>query len=74
MPGRLWVLYLLQSGAAACCCGLSRVGASLGGSMALVAGMALGGTAAAGATFGIVPFVSRRGLVRWLGQPLGFQL
>lgn len=72
MPGRLWALYLLQSGAAACCCGLSRVGASLGGSMALVAGMALGGTAAAGATFGIVPFVSRRGLVRLVGQPLGW--
>ncbi|EFN52689.1 hypothetical protein CHLNCDRAFT_138674 [Chlorella variabilis] len=62
MRGRLWVLYLLQSSAAAFCCGLSQMGASLGGSMAMVACMALTVTAAAGATFGIIPFISRRGL------------
>lgn len=62
MRGRLWVLYLLQSTAAAFCCGLSRFGGSLGGTMAMAVCMALAVTAASGATFGIVPFVSRRGL------------
>lgn len=68
MRGRLWVLYLLQSSAAAFCCGLSQMGASLGGSMAMVACMALTVTAAAGATFGIIPFISRRGLVSAAGS------
>ncbi|KAL4436328.1 hypothetical protein ABPG77_009890 [Micractinium sp. CCAP 211/92] len=62
MRGRLWVLYLLQSVAAAFCCGLSRFGGSLGGTMAMAVCMALAVTAASGATFGVVPFVSRRGL------------
>ncbi|KAL4420578.1 hypothetical protein ABPG75_010234 [Micractinium tetrahymenae] len=62
MRGRLWVLYLLQSTAAAFCCGLSQFGGSLGGTMAMTVCMAMAVTAASGATFGVVPFVSRRGL------------
>jgi NNP family nitrate/nitrite transporter-like MFS transporter len=62
MPGRLWVLFALQCAAAAFCCGLSRMGSSLGGMMALAVCMGLTVTAAAGATFGIVPFITRRGL------------
>lgn len=48
MRGRLWVLYLLQSTAAAFCCGLSRFGGSLGGTMAMAVCMALAVTAASG--------------------------
>ncbi len=48
MRGRLWVLYLLQSMAAAFCCGLSRFGGSLGGTMAMAVCMALAVTAASG--------------------------
>lgn len=48
MRGRLWVLYLLQSSAAAFCCGLSRFGGSLGGTMAMAVCMALAVTAASG--------------------------
>lgn len=53
MPGRLWVLFGLQASAAAFCCGLSRMGGSLGGTMGMAVAMALCCTAAAGATFGI---------------------
>ena len=51
MRGRLWALYLLQSAAAAFCCGLSQMGGSLGGTMALVACMAVAVTAASGGLF-----------------------
>lgn len=62
MRGRLWVLFLLQASAAAFCCGLSRMGGSLGGTMAMAVCMGVTETAAAGSTFGIVPFVTKRGL------------
>lgn len=53
MRGRLWALFWLQAGAAAFCCGMSRMGGSLGGTIGLAAAMAVAVTAAAGATFGI---------------------
>lgn len=53
MRGRLWVLFTLQSTAAAFCCGLSAFSGSLGGTMSMAVCMALATTAASGATFGI---------------------
>lgn len=53
MRGRLWVLFALQASSSAFCCGLSRMGGSLAGTIGLAIAMALCCTAAAGATFGI---------------------
>ena len=52
MRGRLWVLFLLQASAAAFCCGLSRMGGSLGGTMATAVCMGVTETAAAGERVG----------------------
>lgn len=66
MRGRLWVLWAVQTTGAALCVLVGRMGAaeapSLAATMAVMVACAAFVQAAAGLTFGIVPFVSKRSL------------
>jgi NNP family nitrate/nitrite transporter-like MFS transporter len=62
MRGRLWILWLLQSGGGMLCIVLGQAVTSLAASVSVVVIFSIFVQAACGATFGIVPFISRRSL------------
>lgn len=62
MRGRLWVLYTTQSLGGVCSILMYTARDSLGFTMAIVACWSIFVPMACGATFGVVPFITRRGL------------
>jgi NNP family nitrate/nitrite transporter-like MFS transporter len=62
MRGRLWVLWVTQTMNGVMCVILGRVSTSLGATMFVMIAFSSFVQAAEGATFGVVPFVSRRAL------------
>lgn len=62
MRGRLWVLWTLQTIAGIVCFLLGRASGSLGLSIVLLLVFSVFVQAACGATYGIIPFISRRSL------------
>ena len=62
MRGRLWALWAVQSLGGACALLMWRAQGSLGWTMAVVAAWSICVPMACGATYGVAPFVTRRGL------------
>lgn len=62
MRGRLWVLYIVQSLGGVCSLLMYYARESLGGTMAIIVCWSIFVPMACGATFGVAPFITRRGL------------
>jgi len=62
MRGRLWLLWCLQTMAGVCSCLMFAARHTLGGTMTVIVFWSIFVPMSCGATFGVVPFVTRRGL------------
>ncbi|GAB4819716.1 hypothetical protein N2152v2_006762 [Parachlorella kessleri] len=62
MRGRLWVLYIVQTLGGCCSIAISYTSGSLGLTMMVVVFWSMTVPMACGATYGVAPFITRRGL------------
>lgn len=68
MRGRLWTLWIVQSLGGACSIGMSYLSDSLGLTMIIIVAWSIFVPMACGASYGVAPFITRRGL----GAATGF--